>query len=371
MNKVQEPLNSRLTTAAGVADFAQQVLESEAKAIEQIKITPAFGKAVQMILDATVVDGDGDEGGSEGGSEGRGEGRGEGRLGRGGSVVVSGLGKSGIIGQKVSATLASTGTPSHFLHPTEAMHGDLGRVQRGDLVLILSFGGSTEEVVSLATILRQDGVGVISIVGTAKCDLARLSTVALCVGDLMEACPLNLAPTASTTAMLAMGDALALCVSRQRAFSIDDFRKVHPGGALGRQLMPVVDAMRFRVGQNLPVVEATMTVRQALEAEASSPDNRRVGALLVVDMAGLLVGIFTDADLRRLLIHRGNKALDQSMEAVMTAKPRCLGDQSLVRDAVQLVREMRIDEVPVVDDDGKPVGLIDVQDLVALKVIDG
>ena len=249
------------------------------------------------------------------------------------------------------------------------MHGDLGKVRQGDVVLILSFGGQTDEAVSLATILKQDSVPVISIVGKPECDLARLSTVALCVGDVTEACPMNLVPTASTTAMLALGDALSMSVSRRRHFGVDDFRRVHPGGALGRQLMPVVNAMRFRVKENLPLVGLSVTVRQAIQTESPAMGGRRAGAVLVVGEGGSLAGIFTDGDLRRLLIDRGEIALDQFIEAVMTAHPHRLTDSSLVRDAVQMMREFRIDEVPVVDDQDRPLGMIDVQDLVALKVI--
>lgn len=358
-------------TLADEARLAAEVLRVEAEAINRIQIQPVFHEAVDLIVRSTRFHPSGaarqappasDSGSGEsedGGSEG------------GGAVVVSGLGKSGLIGQKISATLASTGTPSHFLHPTEAMHGDLGRVRRGDVVVLLSFGGNTEEVVSLATILRQDHVPVISIVGKLECDLARLSTVTLSVGEMDEACPLNLAPTASTTAMLALGDALALCVGRRARFGVGDFYKNHPGGMLGRQLRPVVDVMRVRAGENLPVVLDDVTVESALRTADEMGEGRRVGALLVVDHHGQLAGIFTDSDLRRLLVSRGPRTLTDPIRDVMTAQPRHLTDLDLVRDAVQLVREHRIDEVPVVSSDGRPLGLIDVQDLVALKVIEG
>ncbi len=362
MNKVKAPIPAVHVPSPRdqQAGFAKQVLEAEAAAVGRIEIDPSFHDAVDLIL-KTTSDTRGDPGSDQGSPGSRG----------GGAVVVSGLGKSGLIGQKISATLASTGTPSHFLHPTEAMHGDLGRVRRDDVVLLLSFGGNTEEVVSLATILRQDGVGVISIVGKPDCDLARLSTVCLSVGDVAEACPHNLAPTASTTAMLALGDALALCVGRRRDFGVDEFRKNHPGGMLGRQLMPVVQAMRVRAGEGLPVVKNNLTVEQALQTDTRRGGVRRAGALLVVDREGRLAGIFTDSDLRRLLVKDGHNALNLPIREVMTANPRHLTGDSLIRDAVQLVREYRIDEVPVVDHDLKPLGLIDVQDLLALKVIEG
>ena len=324
-------------------EFARAVLRAEADAIGRIEIGQEFHLAVELILGAEP-----------------------------GTVVVSGLGKSGLIGQKLSATLSSTGTPSHYLHPTEAMHGDLGRVRRGDIVLLLSFGGSTEEILSLASVLQQDAVPTIAIVGSDRCDLARLATVTLCIGDVTEACPLNLAPTASTTAMLALGDALALAVSQRRRFGLEDFKKVHPGGGLGRQLMPVTEAMRFTVGVNLPLISLDQTLAAAYAmVQASDPTLRRAGALLIVDADGRLAGIFTDGDLRRLIFSDLDRARKMPISELMTRNPRHLADTALVRDAVQLIRELRIDEVPVVDSGGRPIGLIDVQDLVALKVIEG
>jgi arabinose-5-phosphate isomerase len=295
-----------------------------------------------------------------------------GRAAPAGTVVVTGLGKSGLVGRKISATLASTGTASHFMHPVEAMHGDLGQVRRGDVVLALSFGGNTDEVTTLAAILKQDGVPVIAILGHSDCDLGRLATVNLCLGRFAEACPMNLAPTASTTAMLALGDALALSVSRRRHFGVADFRKVHPGGGLGRQLLPISQVLRLRVGHNLPLVPTGITVAQALaRAEGFAAAGRRVGAVLVVHDDQRLAGIFTDGDLRRLVLRLGPKALEQTIDSVMAHHPRHLSDTALVRDAVKIAREFRFDEIPVVDKHGRAVGLIDVQDLVALKVIEG
>ncbi len=336
------------STPAASADsdqtFAEQVIAAEAAAVSRIVIGPGFHDAVRLILAA------------------------------GGSVVVTGLGKSGLIGQKISATFASTGTPSHFLHPAEAMHGDLGRVRKQDVVLALSYRGNTEEVTSLAAILKQDGVPVIALTASVDCDLARLASATVCIGDVAEACPMNLAPTASTTATLALGDALALAVSRRRGFSINDYHKFHPGGSLGRLLMPVTEAMRFKVGQTMTAVSQTLTVerayRQAAEA-ATNANLRQPGALLVVDETGMLVGIITDGDLRRLILQKGAEVRDCSLARIMTRRPTTLPDSALVRDAVQMVRERRFDEIPVVDAKGRPVGLVDVQDLVALKVVEG
>lgn len=318
--------------------FAERILQAEANAVAHIPVDQTFHDSVDLILEAC------------------------------GAVVVTGLGKSWLIGQKISATFASTGTPSHVLHPTDAVHGDLGRVRRDDLVLALSYSGNTDEVVTLATILRQDNVPVIAIVGRRDSDLARLATQCLCVGDVTEACPMNLAPTASTTAILALGDALALAVSRRRNFGIEDFQKVHPGGALGRLLMPVTAALRLRAGKNLPTVPIGLTVREALR---QAEQGRRPGAFLILDPEGKLAGIFTDADLRRHVVTKGATALDEPIDSLMAKRPRTLLATDLVRDAVQIAREFRLDEIPVVDEDDRPVGLIDVQDLIALKVIQG
>ena len=282
-----------------------------------------------------------------------------------GHVLVSGLGKSGLIGAKISATFTSLGQPSTVLHPAEAVHGDLGRVRSGDVVMLLSYSGETEEVVNLAAILKADGVARLGISSSSDSTLARLSTVHLSLGDLTEACPLNLAPTASTTALLALGDALALALSRRRNFGADDFHRRHPGGMLGAGLRPIVEVLRFKVGRNLPVVQDNVTVRAAFE---ESKTGRRPGAVMLVDENGRLSGIFTDADLRRLML-RDPGGMDRRIAEVMTARPEHLVVDDLVRDAVRLMRENRHDEIPVLDHDGKPVGLVDVQDLIALKVV--
>lgn len=326
--------------------FAREILDVEARAVSQIQPDDDFIAAVDLISEIT------DDA-------------------AGGSVVVSGLGKSGLIGRKISATLASTGTPSHFLHPTEAVHGDLGRVRAKDVVLLLSFGGGTEEILSLASILRQDDVAVIAMVGNPDCELAKLATVTLAIGDLTEACPNNLAPTASTTAMLALGDALALVASRRRGFGSEDFKRFHPGGSLGRQLMPVLEAARFKVGDNLPLAKVGQSVADAFrDADTVAAGPRRTGALLIVDNDGRLAGILTDADLRRRLSEEGVEAWSLPIEQLMTSAPRHLTTEALVRDAVHLVREHRIDEIPIVDENDQPQALLDVQDLVALKVIE-
>ena len=282
-----------------------------------------------------------------------------------GHLVISGMGKSGLVGQKISATFSSLGQPSHVVHPAEAVHGDLGRIRRGDVVMLLSFSGETDEVVNLAALLQADGVARIGMSGRGESTLARLSSVHLDLGDVTEACPLRLAPTASTTAMLAAGDALALALARRRNFSHDDFHRRHPGGMLGQGLRPVTEVLRFKVGVNLPVAPASCTVREALDRVAS---DRRTGAIVLIDDHDRLAGIFTDADFRRLM-RRDPEGMSRPIREVMTARPLHLTVTDLVRDAVRLVREKRLDEIPVVDADGRPVGLIDVQDLIAMKVV--
>ncbi len=328
--------------AAGAVDevsFIRGALRAEAGAIEGLigRVGPAWTAAVDLLA-ATEL--------------------------RGGSVVVTGLGKSGLVGAKISATLSSLGAPSHVLHPSEAAHGDLGRVRPADCLLALSHSGETEEVVGLAAVVRQDGIPIVSITGgEGTSALARLSSANVCLGEIAEAGDLALAPTCSTTAV---GDALALAVARRKAFSAEDFARRHPGGALGGLLRPVVDTLRFVAGRNLPVAREDETVRTALSsAEAAG---RRPGALVVVDGDGVLSGLFTDGDLRRLVL-RDPAALDERVGDVMTRSPRTLPSTALVRDAVRLVREYRADEIPVVDDRGRPVGLLDVQDLMALRVV--
>lgn len=283
-----------------------------------------------------------------------------------GHVVVSGMGKSGLIGAKISATLSSLKQPSHAIHPAEALHGDLGRIRRGDVALLLSYSGETDEVVTLASILKADGVPRIGMSRSDSSSLARLCDAHVAIGDVEEACPLNLAPTASTTAMLALGDALALALARRRNFVADDFHKNHPGGMLGAGLRPITDVLRFRVGDNLGVVSDSTTVREALK---QSGTGRRAGAVILVDGSGRLSGIFTDGDLRRL-INEDPAGLTRPIREKMTPQPIHLVVDDLVRDAVRLVRERRLDEIPVLDHDGRPVGLVDVQDLVAMKVVE-
>lgn len=289
-----------------------------------------------------------------------------------GTVLVSGLGKSGLVGAKIAATLSSLGVTAHHVHPTEAAHGDLGRFRPQDVALCLSHSGETEELIQLAAILRQDGLPIIAITGPGRDNsLAKLSDCVLrdaVAHEAAEAAGVSslLAPTSSTTAAMALGDALALAVAHERRFTSEDFARRHPGGQLGGLLRPVTELLRFRVGKQLPTVSPGLTVAEAFRRSTTA--GRRPGALVIVDERGVLAGLFTDGDLRRL-IARDPAEVQRPIGEVMTPAPRTLPDSALARDAVLLVREIRADEIPVVDAEGRPVGLLDVQDLVTMKLV--
>lgn len=274
-----------------------------------------------------------------------------------GRVVVTGIGKAGIIGQKISATLASTGTPSYWLHPSEARHGDLGRVVKEDVVLTLSNSGETEVAV-LLPFLKKIGAGVIAITGNRESSLARYSDVVLDIGQIEEPCPLGLAPSASSTAMLALGDALALTVLKKRNFSKEEYAFYHPGGELGRKLLTV--EMVMRSGQANPVVREDCQMMEAIRVMTHTQG--RPGAVSVVDDNGRLTGFFTDGDLRRRL-EQGQDFLKGTVKQVMTRNPKIVLKDSLAAEAYNLLKVNKIDQLPVVDEKGIPVGIMDVQDL--------
>lgn len=279
-----------------------------------------------------------------------------------GNVIVCGMGKAGLIGQKIMATMASTGTPSHCLHPAEAVHGDLGRVGRNDLMLMLSQSGETDEIVRLLPSLAEFGVPIIAITASRASTLGRAATVTLELGTLEEACSLGLAPSTSTTAMLAIGDALSLVVSQMRRFSREDFARFHPAGSLGNKLSRVEHHVRPL--DQCRVASDNRTVRDVLVA-ASMP-GRRTGAIMLVDSQGLLSGIFTDSDLAKLFEHRRDGELDHPIRDVMTKSPLRVETGSMMVDAVAIMAGRKISELPVVDAEGKPVGLLDITDVVAL-----
>lgn len=281
-----------------------------------------------------------------------------------GLVVVTGMGKAGLVGAKISATLASTGTPSLSLHPGEALHGDLGRIRKQDLVLALSNSGETAEVKALIGPTRRIGAGLIAITESAESTLGRLSDLVLELGPVGEACPLGLAPTASTSAMLALGDALAMVVAKERGLKREEYALYHPAGSLGRRLMKVEEVMR--TGNELPLVPVGATLSEVLKITSETPG--RPGAALITGEDGTLAGIFTDGDLRRLLENAKGRPRDERVADHMGTSPKTCRAEQLVEEAMRLLRENRVDQLAVVDDDGKPIGLLDVQDVLDLKL---
>jgi arabinose-5-phosphate isomerase len=320
--------------------FAREVIKTEAEAVRAMAdaVGEDLERAVKLVLDCR------------------------------GAVLCSGIGKAGHIARKVSATLASTGTPSHFLSPTDALHGDLGSIRKGDVVLIFSSSGESDEILRLLSIVKKLDHPVISITASRKTGLGRHSDVVLEMGQIEEACPLGLAPTASTTAMLALGDTLALCVMKMREFTAEDFALFHPAGQIGRKLIKVKEAMTFRRKENLAMASDRLTVGEVLHEV--SQIKRRSGAVVLVGEDGKISGIFTDSDLRRLVTDDDGSALKRPVRDVMTHDPKRLKAEQLASEAMALFRQYRIDELPVVDEEDRPVGLIDVQDLVVLKMLD-
>ena len=314
---------------------AKQVLRIEADSIRRLalRISKDFDKAVELIY----------------ASKGR--------------VVVTGMGKAGIIGQKISATLASTGTPSLWLHSAEAVHGDIGRVRKEDIVIVISNSGETEEILQLIPQIKKIGAKLIAITGNKISNLAKNSDAVLDVSIKEEACPLGLAPMASTTTMLAMGDALCAALMDRRRFKRSDFAFLHPGGSLGKQLLLKVEDIMRRSSSN-PVVRESRKVKDVLLAITAS----RAGSATVVDKNGRVKGIFTDGDLSR---HLGTdpKLLQRDVNEVMTRSPRTLKKGCLAVEALRILQEYKIDEIPIVDEKGRAIGLVDVQDLLKAGLV--
>lgn len=318
--------------------YARDILRLEAQALEQVagRLDASFLAAVEHLLSCR------------------------------GSAIVSGMGKAGLIGQKIAATFASTGTRSHFLHPAEAVHGDLGRVHADDVLVLLSQSGETEEIVRLLPNLTRMGVPLVAVTGRAGSTLGKAATVVLELGPLKEACSLGLAPSTSTTAMLALGDALALVTSRIRGFRAEDFARFHPGGSLGRKLSKVDDWMRPLAECRL--ASASQTVRGVFAMQQRP--GRRSGAIMLLDERGRLVGLFTDSDLARLFEGRRDERFDAPIREVMTPAPCVVRTGSMMSDAVAIMAERKISELPVVDHVGVPQGLIDITDVVGLVPAD-
>jgi arabinose-5-phosphate isomerase len=279
-----------------------------------------------------------------------------------GSVLVAGIGKAGLIGQKVAATFASTGTRSHFLHPAEAMHGDLGRIHREDCLLILSYSGETEEVLRMLPSVLEFGTPIVAMTGNLESPLARSAAVTLDLGSIREACSLGLAPSTSTTAMLALGDALALVMSRMRQFGPRDFVRFHPGGSLGRRLTSVNEVMRPLA--ECRVASANLTVREVFTT--LQRPGRRTGAIMLLDAHGRLEGIFTDSDLARLLESQRDSAIHEPVRSVMTLQPKTVRSGSSLSEAWETLAGRKLSELPVVDEQGRPLGLVDITDVLSL-----
>ena len=280
-----------------------------------------------------------------------------------GRVIVTGMGKPGFIAQKISATLSSTGTPSLYLHPAEALHGDLGRVTKDDLILALSNSGETDEVVKFLPIVKKIGAKLIAMVGNTASTLAKNADHVIDTSVKREACSLGLAPTTSTTAMLAMGDALAVALLDKKGFQAKDFALFHPGGILGKRLiLKVGDIMRK--GRDNPVVNENYTVKRVLLAITKA----RAGSASVVDSKGKLSGIFTDGDLRRHLETQPN-LINKKVKDFMTKNPTAIKKEKLAAEAFDIMRSKKIDEIPVVDDKRRPIGLLDVQDLLKAGLV--
>lgn len=314
--------------------YARQILRAEAAALEQIagRLDESFLQAVDLVYRCP------------------------------GRVCITGTGKSADVGQKLAGTLNSTGTRAYVLDATRAAHGDLGMIHRHDVVLVLSHSGESEEIVRILPSLRQLALAVVALTSSGQSTLARGADVALVLGPLEEVCPLGLAPSTSTTAMIAVGDALAFVLARMRDFSRDDFARFHPAGSLGRKLLKVESVMRAE--DEIRSASCEETVR-AVFANVRR-EGRRTGAVILTDDEGRLCGLFTDSDLARLFEQRRDEALDRPIREVMTPEPITVFLGTRLADALDILRRHKISELPVVDLERRPVGLIDITDLIGL-----
>jgi arabinose-5-phosphate isomerase len=280
-----------------------------------------------------------------------------------GRVVVTGMGKSGLIGQKISATFASTGTPSLFLHPAEAIHGDLGRIVRGDVAIAISYSGDTEELLALLPSLKRLGVPIVAMTGNPRSAIATACDVNLDVSIREEACPLGLAPTASTTAALAMGDALAMALLERRGFTVEDFAVLHPGGHLGKKLLRVEDLMH--TGDDVPRVLPETGMRDVL----FEMTRKRLGMTTVTDAEGRLLGMISDGDLRRLMERHGHAVLDRSAGECLTRNPVTIPRSELATRALDVMESRRITSLLIVDERGRIDGVLHLHDLWKTEMI--
>jgi arabinose-5-phosphate isomerase len=332
---MSSPLTHARSAAADVVAMARTVLEIEAKAVFDLigTLDERFARAVEMILECR------------------------------GRVVVGGIGKSGHIARKIASTLASTGTPAFFVHPAEASHGDLGMVTRDDIFVALSNSGETTELLAIVPLLKRQGAALIALTGHPESSLAREADVHLYAGAQKEACPLNLAPTASTTAALALGDALAVALMKAKGFTQDEFALSHPGGTLGRRLLTHVrDVMR--TGENAPrVADAVTTMDAMLEMSRG-----RMGMTAILDAGARVIGIFTDGDLRRVL-QKGVDLRTTPIIEVMSPSPRTIGPDRLAAEAVEIMERNKVNQLLVVDPQLRLLGALNMHDLFRAKVI--
>jgi arabinose-5-phosphate isomerase len=316
-------------------EVARKVLEIEAEAIRELvpRLDEAFDRAVDALSACS------------------------------GRVVVTGMGKSGIIAQKISATLSSTGTPSLFLHPAEAIHGDLGRIVKGDVVLAVSHGGNTEEILTLVPQIKRLGSLLVAMTGNPRSPLGAVADIHLDVSIRQEACPLGLAPTASTTAALALGDALSMAVLDRRGFTVDDFAILHPGGRLGRKLLRVEDLMH--TGEQIPRVFPDTRMKDVL----FEMTRKRLGLTTVTDPAARLLGIISDGDLRRQMERHGYTLLDRTAEECMTREPVLIGRKELATRALDVMETRKITALLVVGASGVLEGVLHLHDLWQTEMI--
>ena len=338
----RKPVNSDNPFESERIAHGRRVLRSEAAALQAVadRLDHRFEQAIDMLAGAV-------------------------KLGPG-RVAITGVGKSADVGQKIAGTLNSTGTRAYLLDPTRAVHGDLGMVHPHDVALMLSHSGESEEVLKLLDPLADLCSGIVALTASAHSTLAARADIALVYGPLDEVCPLGLAPSASTTAMIALGDALAFGLSRERSFTPEEFARFHPAGSLGRRLARVEKVMRK--GDELRLAPQSHSIRQVF-AEACLL-GRRTGALMLLDNDGRLAGIFTDSDLARLIEKREEQALDEPVRKRMTANPATVPSGTRVEEALELMRRKKISELPVVDADGRPVGILDITDLLGLSALE-
>jgi arabinose-5-phosphate isomerase len=316
-------------------ETARRVLEIELRALQEVKsrLDASFVKAVDILFACK------------------------------GRVAVTGMGKSGLIGRKISATLSSTGTPSFFLHPAEALHGDLGMLARGDAMLAVSYGGETEEIIRLLEALKRLEMPLITLTGKVSSTLGEASEVALDVSVREEACSLNLAPTASTTVAMAVGDALAVALLERRGFRHDDFAALHPAGRLGKKLLRVEHLMH--AGEALPKVGEKTSMPDAFHEMSA----KGLGMTTVLQPDGRLAGIITDGDLRRLMEKHRGATLEMTAGACMTKNPQTIGPQLLASEALNLMEKRKITSIVVVDEAGAVLGVVHLHDLWGLELI--